>query len=178
MPITPDTKNWTWAAERRCDECGFDPHEHPSETVASTIRENAASWIPVLERPDAALRPSDDRWSDLEYACHVRDVYRLFLERLELMLKEENPAFQNWDQDATAVAERYDLQDPATVLVELQAAALKLADGFQSVRGADWERTGVRSDGNAYPIATLGALALHDPIHHLWDVALRQRPTT
>lgn len=171
MPITPDTKNWTWAAERRCDECGFDPREYPNEAVASTIRENAASWVPVLERADAARRPSDDRWSDLEYACHVRDVYRLFLGRLELMLKEDNPCFQNWDQDETAVAERYDLQDPAAVCDELETAARRLADAFQSVRGSDWQRTGLRSDGNAYTVATLGALALHDPIHHLWDVA-------
>jgi hypothetical protein len=33
-------------------------------------------------------RPSDDRWSALEYACHVRDVFRLYDERLEMMLTE------------------------------------------------------------------------------------------
>jgi hypothetical protein len=23
MPITPDTKDWTWVVEERCPECGF-----------------------------------------------------------------------------------------------------------------------------------------------------------
>ena len=35
--------------------------------------------------------------------------------RLDLMLTQTDPHFENWDQDATAVAERYDLADPAVV---------------------------------------------------------------
>jgi hypothetical protein len=130
-----------------------------------------AAWVPTLQRDDVAIRPSDDRWSDLEYACHVRDVYRLFLERLVQMLSEDNPSFQNWDQEETAIAERYDLQCPSTVSDAFVRAVSSLADQFQKVSGTEWLRPGIRSDGSAYTIATLGALALHDPIHHLWDVS-------
>ncbi len=58
-------------------------------------------------------------WSPLEYACHVRDVFPLFDERLVLMLAQDGPQYANWDQDATAV-ERYAEQDPvgATFTVE------------------------------------------------------------
>jgi hypothetical protein len=35
------------------------------------------------------------------------------------MLGEDNPLFQNWDQDETAFAERYDLQDQSIVIDEL-----------------------------------------------------------
>lgn len=171
MPIIPDTKNWTWAVERPCPECGFDPQRYPREAVSATIRENAAAWIPILQRDDATVRLSDDRWSALEYACHVRDVYRIFETRLARMLSEDNPSFQNWDQDETAVAERYDLQDPSTVCAGLLTAATTLADRFAGVQDAEWARPGTRSDGNSYTVASLGALALHDPIHHLWDVA-------
>ena len=173
MPITPDTKNWTWAVERRCEECGFDPHDHPSASLSATIRENAAAWVPILGRGDAGVRANDDRWSALEYACHVRDVYRVFDQRLVLMLSEHNPSFQNWDQDATAVAERYDLQDPRVVSDEVVLAGSRLADRFDTVEGDDWQRSGTRSDGNEYTVASLGLLALHDPMHHLWDVSAR-----
>ena len=62
---------------------------------------------------DPAGRPTRPTWSMLEYACHVRDVFRRFDERLGLMLTEDDPLFPNWDQDATAVEARYDEQDPA-----------------------------------------------------------------
>ena len=171
MPITPDTKNWTWVVERPCPECGFNPSEYPREVVSRTMRANAAAWVPVLNRTDANVRTSDDRWSALEYACHVRDVYRIFDVRLELMLREDNPKFQTWDQDATAVEERYDLQNPSIVLGDLLVAAGVLADKFDSLDGDQWQRSGTRSDGTGYTIASLGTLGLHDPMHHLWDVA-------
>jgi hypothetical protein len=56
-----------------------------------------------------------ERWSTLEYGAHVRDVYVLFSRRLEMMLDTDDPLFPNWDQDETAVASRYDLEDPSTV---------------------------------------------------------------
>lgn len=171
MPIIPDTKNWAWAVERSCPECGFDPDAHPTSLASSTIRSNAAAWRPRLERDDASVRPRDDRWAPVEYACHVRDVYRVFLGRLGLMLREDSPSFQSWDQDETAVVERYDLQDPATVADEVLAAGTRLADAFDEVRADEWQRTGTRSDGTSYTVASLATLAQHDPIHHLWDVA-------
>jgi hypothetical protein len=172
MPITPDSKDWTWAVERPCPECGFDPRDHVPATVGATIRQDAVAWVSILQRDDARVRPNDDRWSALEYACHVRDVYRVFDQRLLLMLNEENPSFENWDQDETAVRERYDLQDPARVSDELVVAGLTLAIKFEALRDDQWARPGLRSDGSTYTVASLGTLALHDPEHHRWDVAL------
>jgi two-component system chemotaxis response regulator CheB len=40
--------------------------------------------------------------------------------RLQLLLTQDDPEFENWDQDATAVAERYGEQDPAVVAAELR----------------------------------------------------------
>ena len=119
MPITPDTKDWTWVLDRPCDECGFDSSTVAVADIGRLVRDNASTWRRVLARPDVAIRPSDDRWSPLEYACHVRDVFRLYDERLSLMLAEDDPTFANWDQDVTAVEQRYDEQDPATVADEL-----------------------------------------------------------
>jgi hypothetical protein len=61
-------------------------------------------------------------WSPLEYGAHVRDVYRLFDARLVQMLTEDTPSFANWDQDETAIKERYSEQDPELVADELEAA--------------------------------------------------------
>jgi hypothetical protein len=109
-------------------------------------------------------------WSPLEYACHVRDVFRKFDERLALMLNEIDPAFENWDQDATAIEDRYDLQNSAVVANEIQAAGISLADRFDSVVGEQWSRTGFRSDGSAFTVESIARYLMHDPVHHLWDV--------
>ncbi len=41
-----------------------------------------------------------------------RDVFVVFDQRLALMLAEDDPLFASWDQDATALESRYELQDP------------------------------------------------------------------
>ncbi len=171
MAIIPDTKNWTWVTERSCPECGFDPHRIQREQVASHLTDNARTWAGLLaERDDARERPRPDVWSALEYGCHVRDVYRLFAERLDLMLTQDAPRFSNWDQDETAIADRYDEQDPRTVGPELSAAANTLATGFSRVSGDQWARTGSRSDGAHFTIESFSRYLLHDVVHHLYDV--------
>ena len=81
------------------------------------------------------------------------------------MLAEEDPLFANWDQDATAVAERYDEQDPALVAAELLEAAEVLASSFAALGRAtsgnapDGAATAPRSrsDVRALPRARPGA---------------------
>lgn len=170
MPITPDDKNWTWVLEQVCPDCGFDAGSVDRSDVGDLLRRNVQQWPPLLARADAALRPTDDQWSALEYGCHVRDVFRLFEFRLDLMLSQEGPQFANWDQDATAIDERYDQQDPAVVADDLVVAGLRLADRFQAVADDQWSRTGFRSDGATFTVQTFAQYFLHDPIHHIDDI--------
>ncbi|MFB7474095.1 DinB family protein [Kitasatospora sp. NPDC056184] len=170
--IVPDTKDWTWVLERPCADCGLDSGAVGREEVAGMVRANAAGWAGVLAGDPEALRrrPRPEIWSDLEYACHVRDVFRLFHVRLDLMLAEDDPLFPNWDQDATAVAERYGEQAPAAVAGELARAAEVLAAAFEGVSGAQWARTGNRSDGARFTVESFARYLVHDPVHHLYDV--------
>jgi hypothetical protein len=86
------------------------------------------------------------------------------------MLTEDAPRFANWDQDETAIANRYSEQDPATVAAELVAAAAPLADRFNGVSGAERDRTGNRSDGSHFTVDTFARYLLHDLVHHVYDV--------
>jgi hypothetical protein len=171
-PLVPDDKDWTWVLERVCAECGVDVRSFPVTEVGQRIRANAASFATELEEhaATAASRTRADRWSLLEYGCHVRDVYRLYLERLDLMLTEDGPQYPNWDQDITAVDDDYGSQDPQQVATELVSAAGALADRFDGVSGDQWRRTGYRSDGAAFTVESFARYLLHDPEHHLWDV--------
>jgi hypothetical protein len=168
--IVPDDKDWTWVLDRPCPECGFDASSIDPSTVGDLVRANASAWQHVLARPGVTRRTRPDRWSVLEYACHVRDVLRLYRERLELMLREDGPRYPNWDQDVTAIEERYAEQSPVAVAVEITRAATALADRFDQVHGEQWARTGHRSDGATFTVDTFARYFVHDPIHHLWDV--------
>ena len=171
MDIVPDTKDWTWVLERACAECGFDAADVEPAELPGALRGNAEAWASVLQRPQARRRPAPDVWSPLEYACHVRDVHRTMHTRVKLMLEQDVPTFANWDQDETAVADRYGEQEPAAVADGLVAAAAAAAASYEQVAGPAWDRVGVRSNGSRFTVASLGRYHLHDVVHHLRDVA-------
>jgi len=170
VAIVPDDKDWTWVVQRPCPECGYDASGITRERVAPIIRANAASWERVLARRDVRQRPTVDRWSPLEYACHVRDVFRIYDYRLDLILSVDDPTYPNWDQDETALAERYDEQEPAVVAAELQEAADQIATRFATVQNEQWSRTGNRSDGARFTVDTFSKYLVHDVVHHIYDV--------
>lgn len=170
MPITPDSKDWTWVLERPCSDCGFDPAATSFARIPDIVRGNLGAWRPVLAHPEARVRPDEQTWSPLEYGAHVRDVFRIFLTRLQLMLAEDNPLFENWDQDKTAVEDRYAEQDPEAVAVELAAAGEAIAAAFADVPESALQRRGRRSNGSIFTVETLGLYFVHDPVHHLHDV--------
>lgn len=170
MPITPDDKNWTWVLEKVCPDCGFDASHVSRSAVGELLRQNIDQWPLLLARNGAEHRPTDDQWSAVEYGCHVRDVFRLFDQRLQLMLNEDGPRFANWDQDVTAIEDRYDLQDAHVVNRELEVAGLAIATRFDAVADDQWQRTGTRSDGAVFTVESFALYFLHDPIHHIDDV--------
>jgi hypothetical protein len=172
VPIVPDAKDWTWVLARPCPECGFDASSFAREDVAPMVRDSVGRWQAILARADVLLRPTDDIWSPLEYGCHVRDLFRISDGRIELMLDEDNPTFPNWDQNATAIEERYSEQEPLVIAYELAAVARRCADRLDTVHGAQWERPGTRSNGSQFTVESYARYLIHDPIHHEYDVRL------
>lgn len=168
--IEPDTKDWTWVLSAACPECGFVAADVDVARVGDAVRANAALWPVVLGGPEPGRRPRPGTWSVIEYACHVRDVHRVFAGRVALMLDHDGPHFASWDQDATALEERYDLADPAVVGLELVEAADLVARLYDGVRRDQRARTGQRSDGSAFTVDSIARYHLHDVVHHAWDV--------
>jgi len=171
----PDHKDWTWTLTRRCEDCGLFASEVEVSEVADRAEVAAAEWGQILlSSPAVTSRPQPDVWSPLEYGAHVRDVFRLFDARLALMLVEDDPTFDNWDQDEAALTDRYAEQDPDQVAGELAAAAEQFVARLRSLEPPQLERRGRRSDGAEFTVATFAQYFLHDVIHHLWDVTGQQ----
>lgn len=172
----PDTKDWTWVLERPCPECGFRADAIDRAQVGALMRANAAGFRAALQRGDLVRRRppvpagSPPKWSAIEYAAHVADVYQLSDERLSRMLKKKHPTFADWDQNHAAVEGDYANAEPDKVAYRLAATAGKVADLLDKVRDDRWQRTGERSDGARFTVESFAIYILHDVSHHLWDV--------
>lgn len=156
--------------KRPCEECGFTAGIVTPATAASMIPALLPRWSAALNRADVEQRPDPGTWSTLEYGAHVRDVFEVFRGRLELMLREDNPEFADWDQDLAALEGNYSGQDPEVVRSELTSNGLDAAAAFAAVPESDWERRGLRSNGSAFTVRTLAGYFMHDLVHHLHDV--------
>lgn len=175
MDIEPDTKDWTWVLSEPCPDCGFDTRAVSRDALPALIADIGARWADAMADPEGAgIRPAPTTWSRLEYACHVRDVLALATYRIGLMRDEDVPHFANWDQDATAVEERYGEQDPVQVREDLAREAEVFAAAVADVPADAWSRRGVRGDGADFTIESFTRYLVHDPIHHLTDVTGRQ----
>ena len=170
MTIEPDDKDWTWVLSRACPDCGFDPVEHPRDTLAESLAGFGPTWAGLLAHPRAGERPNPDRWSGVEYGYHVADALDLGVVRLGRMLGEDDPLFDNWDQDATALESRYDLAEAGPTTEKLSAATARIAALVAAVAGQHWDRPGRRSDGSPFTVESFTRYLVHDPLHHVWDV--------
>jgi hypothetical protein len=167
--VPPDSRDWTFVIAEGCEECGFTPP--PPETTSERLRATIPIWQTALADEGARRRPSPTVWSEVEYGCHVRDVCRTFRQRLERMLGEDDPVFASWDQDATAIEQKYGRQDPIEVAQELSIEAQAIAAAFETVQAERWDRPGRRSNGSTFTVATLAIYFLHDIEHHVYDVS-------
>src|SRR3546814_14134161 len=92
------------------------------------------------------------------------------------MLDQDGPELQNWDQDETAITDRYSEQDPHQVAADTAAAAAMAAGRIDGLSGAAWHRSGTRSDGARFTVAGFARYVIHDPVHplHLGRAAWRE----
>ena len=167
-PIEPETKDWTVVISDGCAECGFIPHD--VTTTGKLVRETIPKWQSRLAQSDASRRPLPTVWSPVEYGAHVRDVCKIFRQRLELMLAENAPMFADWNQDAAAVDGDYFHQSPQQVAIEYAAEAEQTAAAFDRVTGDQWQRPSRRSNGSPFTVETFATYFMHDLHHHLHDV--------
>lgn len=168
-----DTKDWTWTVQHRCPECGVEAGNLTLRQVADLTDLATRQWVDLLERGESTAlvaRPRPRVWSATEYAAHVRDLGRVFLTRLDLLLVEDNPTFPDWDQDAAALEGGYASLDPRHLAPGLATSLGAFAARLRNVPLGDEARSGTRSNGSRFTVLTLAQYFLHDVVHHLHDV--------
>jgi len=159
----------------RCAECGFDYDALAVSDIPSTLRSFAEPYgTRLLDTDVERLRAHhvDGVWSALEYGCHVRDVFRVQRQRIDLILAEDCPTLTPMGRDERVTSDHYNEQDPRAVAHDLGAAAAELATAFAALSPEEWQRTAIYN----YPTTQERSLlwiarnAAHESRHHLMDI--------
>lgn len=129
---------------------------------------------------DAALRgvpvekvlepPKPGKWSAAENLAHLGRYHEIFLERIERILKESNPAFERYRAEEDPRWEEWRALGYKDVAGKLAALREKLVARLKSLAPEDWERTGTHSKFGEMSLALWLEFFLVHEAHHLYVV--------
>lgn len=159
----------------RCESCGFAWELIGREECAERSAAGAAATAELLRRgaTDATRRPTPERWSAVEYAAHVRDVFLTIRDRLVLGLVEENPGFKPLYREERIDRGLYRSDTAAAVAPEVIAAAAMFGRLFDAIDPKDLQRPVQYGwpDPQQRTLLWMGQQAVHEVEHHLADIA-------
>ena len=129
--------------------------------------------MPWLERrlqgvTDAALRRPEapGKWSVAEVIQHLADSDLVFGFRARMILAEDRPPLQGYDQDRWAAVLGYREVSPESALAQLGALRAANLAVLHRLGPADLERVGMHSERGAESLGHLTRLmAAHDLVH-------------
>jgi hypothetical protein len=116
---------------------------------------------------EARWKPAPGRWSVLEVLGHLAHVEgRGFRGRVLTMLREENPAIDNYDPEAYAAAGEYDAPSLGAALDEFARERGRSLGVLRSLTRETTSRTGRHSKlGTVTILALLNEWPFHDLCH-------------
>jgi hypothetical protein len=161
----------------RCDECGFDPSELRPRNLPVAIRSYGRRYRAPLTRgladedlDDIVRRsPSADVWSAIEYCAHVRDIFRVFDDRVRCALTDTEPSetVVDWEGKVTAASPTLAREALAD---DLDDAADTFATVLSELADHEWRLPTITGRGKPATIAEVAVIAVHEGSHHLLDV--------
>ena len=95
-------------------------------------------------------RPLTGKWSACEIAHHLADSETTSALRLRLLLAEDRPVIQGYDQDQYAIRLRYNERDIAPALDAFRTARTITAQLLDLMSEEDWNREGVHTESGRY----------------------------
>lgn len=157
-----------------CDVCGFDFEVVGRDDVGPRVTTAVESIAALLtDEPKVCLvRPSEQRWSMLEYGAHVRDVLLTLRDRLVIGLVEDDPGFKPLYRDERIDLGLYSDDTLAAVAAELGAATSMFVRLFDAIEPELLSRSVQYGSPNPQPrtLLWMGLQAIHESEHHLTDI--------
>ncbi len=157
-----------------CEDCGFAWVQVGRDEIASrsiAAAQQIANVI-VANADRSRIRPTPERWSALEYAAHVRDVFLTIRDRLVIGLVEDEPGFKPLYRDQRINLGLYASDTVTDVAGELVVAANMLARLFDEIEPQLLDRIVQYGFPDPLPrtLLWMGQQAVHESEHHLADI--------
>jgi uncharacterized damage-inducible protein DinB len=134
-----------------------------------------AAEVDELSESELVKRPPDGGWNLKELAGHMRDTERAaFLDRLSLILSEENPTVPDFDEQAAASNSNAGTMPIGDALSEWKALREQTVALLRGLGPEEEGRTGQHPTRGPMTPASIAALALdHDRTHLQHALALK-----
>lgn len=170
-------EGWDWTRIQRdpCPQCGQHPAALSPSSLGELAVESSVAWREfLLEEDDIYLRtiPEPGVFSPIQYAAHVRDILRVYGDRMVLGVEKDSPTVPIFNP-AQEVFESYNRLDAQELAADLEAQAQRLAKIVEDMGPSDWSRIVINDRGQygvyTFTIAGLACNAVHEAHHHLLD---------
>lgn len=106
----------------------------------------------------------DKEWNVVYMVCHLRDLEKAYVERLRMMLSEDNPTFPANDPAELAERNNYASADLRAALAEFEALRREFIRIVEGLTPDQWERRGQHP---AFGETTILTQAINNAIHDL-----------
>jgi hypothetical protein len=170
-------EGWQWPriVNEACPQCGLDPASLPCESLGPRLMELATAWREFIDVADGAYlrtNPEPGVFSPIQYGAHVRDILRVYGDRIERAVGEDNPTFAQFNP-SDDIWEQYNTIGATELSDDLEAHARRLASILANLGADDWSRTLTRDGGEdgvyTFTVAGQARYAVHEVHHHLLD---------
>ena len=122
-------------------------------------------------KPDLRTRASDGRFAMVEHLCHLGDVEReAYGARIQRLLSEERPEWDDFDGDAVARERNYLEQDADAALQRFVDARAANVARLRAVQDEQWQRSGVHRGVGEVTLSRLTEMMLQHDRDHAADI--------
>jgi hypothetical protein len=131
--------------------------------------------LPGLSEEDLRRRPAPGEWSLKEIAAHLRDAEACFLERLQLIVSQDEPRLPDIDVDVYVLERDYQSLDLYEVLLEFAQLRQRSTSLLWSLEPSEWEREGLHPYRGRLSIMQVARDMNEHDLGHLWQVRRLRR---
>jgi hypothetical protein len=129
----------------------------------------------IADREDAELSraAAGGGWGPVEIFCHLRDLEELFIERVERILREDEPYLPAVDETLWPIEREYHAQNPRIALEQFTENRARFTAILSNLNSAEWHRRGHHAELGVQTILWYARHAAdHDAMHeqHLIQV--------
>jgi len=141
--------------------------------LLKALRETAHAMESLLWNLDEDmldLRPSEDEWSCIELVSHMTEMERRYVERLERIVRLDEPRIAAFDGDSIEPETPLDRTTAFELMDEFGALRRQAAYLLWSLEDGDWDRKGLHPYLGPLTVTQVAREMNEHDLAHLWQL--------